>query len=48
MNIYLITEIFEDFDIVADEKAYALVLYNLVQNATKFNTTSQGDVVITV
>ena len=48
MNVYLIKDTYEDFSIVADESAYELVLYNLVQNAAKFNKTSLGEIVITV
>lgn len=48
INVFLVTRIFNDFQIVADEYLYKLVLFNLVQNSIKFNKPSFGDIVITI
>jgi signal transduction histidine kinase len=48
ISIHLLSKIHEGFDIIGDQSIYELVLFNLVQNATKFNKTTLGHVVITL
>ena len=47
-SIHLFSKIHEGFDIIGDQSIYELVLFNLMQNATKFNKPRLGHVVITL
>ena len=47
-SIHLLSKLHDDYDIIGDQSIYELVLFNLVQNATKFNKPNLGHVVITL
>ena len=48
ISIHLLSKLHEGFDIVGDQSIYELVLFNLVQNSTKFNKPNLGHIVITL
>jgi signal transduction histidine kinase len=48
MNIFLIKNLSQNHDLVADWNLYELVLYNILQNALKFNKNVEGDIIITM
>ena len=47
VNIYFVEIVHEGFQIVTDQEVYDLILYNLIQNALKYNKPFDGDIVVT-
>jgi light-regulated signal transduction histidine kinase (bacteriophytochrome) len=48
INIYLIQNLMPKYQMVADWKLYELVMYNILQNALKYNQNIDGDIVFTM
>ena len=47
VNIFFVEVVHEGFSIIADQEVYELILYNLIQNALKYNKPFDGDIVVT-
>jgi hypothetical protein len=46
MNIYLITQLYIQYEMIQDWKIYEAILFNLFQNSLFYNRTTEGDIVI--
>jgi signal transduction histidine kinase len=47
VNIFFVEVVHEGFSIITDQEIYELILYNLIQNALKYNKAFDGDIVVT-
>ena len=47
VNIFFVDVVHEGFSIITDQEVYELILYNLLQNALKYNKAFDGDIVVT-
>ena len=48
INFYLITQLFDSHEMIADWQLYQGILFNLIQNALKYNKSVEGDIVLTI
>ena len=47
LNVYLIRKTNMDFELITDWKSYEMILFNILQNAIKFNQL-EGDIVMII
>ena len=47
VNIFFVEVVHEGYSIIADQEVYELILFNLIQNALKYNKPFDGDIVVT-
>ena len=48
VNVYFIHNLQHQYEMIADWNLYELVMYNIVQNAIKYNKNIDGDIIITM